>query len=56
MEKIVGALVLFIVVILLSSCGSATGWRFEIGVSPVKQLDNRAGLSQDKEVTKNDKY
>jgi hypothetical protein len=35
--------------IILSSCAGSTGWRFEIGVSPVKQLDNRAGLTQEAE-------
>ena len=35
--------------IILSSCAGSTGWRFEIGVSPVKQLSNTAGLSQEKE-------
>jgi len=35
--------------IILSSCAGSTGWRFEIGVSPVKQLDNRAGLTQETE-------
>jgi hypothetical protein len=35
--------------ILLTGCAGSTGWRFEIGVSPVKQLDNRAGLTQEKE-------
>ncbi len=34
---------------LLSGCAGSTGWRFEIGVSPVKQLDNRAGLTQETE-------
>ncbi len=34
---------------LLSGCAGSTGWRFEIGVSPVKQLDNRAGLTQEVE-------
>ena len=29
----------------LSGCGS-TGWRFEVGVSPVTGLDNRATLTQ----------
>ena len=34
---------------VLMGCAGSTGWRFEIGVSPVKQLDNRAGLTQEKE-------
>lgn len=33
-------------VALLSGCASETGWRFEIGVSPVKELNNQAGLKQ----------
>ena len=39
---------------ILTGCAGSTGWRFEIGVSPVKQLDNRAGLTQEveKPVTK----
>jgi len=39
--------VIGIVALMLSGCASSTGWRFEIGVSPVKQLDNRAGLTQE---------
>lgn len=35
--------------VILSSCAGSTGWRFEIGVSPVKQLSNTAGLAQEKE-------
>jgi hypothetical protein len=35
--------------VILSSCAGSTGWRFEIGVSPVKQLSNTAGLTQEKE-------
>jgi hypothetical protein len=34
---------------ILTGCAGSTGWRFEIGVSPVKQLDNRAGLTQETE-------
>lgn len=34
--------------LLFTGCAGSTGWRFEIGVSPVKQLDNRAGLTQEK--------
>jgi len=32
---------------VLSGCAGSTGWRFEIGVSPVKQLNNQAGLTQE---------
>jgi hypothetical protein len=35
--------------IILSSCAGSTGWRFEIGVSPVKQLSNTAELKQEME-------
>ena len=31
----------------LSGCMGSTGWRFEVGVSPVKQLNNQAGLTQE---------
>lgn len=41
--KVIAALCL---VALISGCSSSTGWRFEVGVSPVKQLDNHAGLQQ----------
>ena len=37
---------------ILTGCAGSTGWRFEIGVSPVKQLDNRAGLTQETENAK----
>lgn len=45
------------VIAMLSGCANSTGWRFEIGISPVKQLDNRAGLTQEtnKEGEKNGK-
>lgn len=29
----------------LTGCASSHGWRFEIGVSPVNDLDNNAGFS-----------
>jgi len=32
---------------ILSGCAGSTGWRFEIGVSPVKELNNQAGLKQE---------
>lgn len=35
--------------ISLSACGGSTGWRFEIGVSPVKELSNTAGIKQEME-------
>lgn len=44
--------ILLIALVVLSSCAGSTGWRFEIGVSPVKQLDNRAGLTQEAENAK----
>ena len=28
----------------LAGCGFTRGWRFEIGVAPVSQLENQAGL------------
>ena len=30
-----------------TGCATDTGWRFEVGVSPVKQLSNTAGLAQE---------
>jgi len=44
--------VLGIIVICQSGCGGSTGWRFEIGVSPVKELSNTAGIKQEKENVK----
>lgn len=35
----------FVVVTNLTGCGSTRGWRFEIGVSPVSNLENKAGLT-----------
>jgi hypothetical protein len=35
-----------LVVLFVTGCATSTGWRFEIGVSPVKSLDNRVGLAQ----------
>jgi len=32
---------------ILSGCGGSTGWRFEVGVSPVKELNNQAGIKQE---------
>jgi hypothetical protein len=46
---ILQALLAVLAVHALTGCAGSTGWRFEIGVSPVKQLDNRAGLTQEKE-------
>jgi hypothetical protein len=37
------------ILVTTTGCAGSTGWRFEIGVSPVKQLDNRAGLTQETE-------
>lgn len=45
-----------LLVMATSGCASSTGWRFEIGISPVKQLDNRAGLSQEKEAQNGKRY
>ena len=33
----------------LGGCGSSRGWRFEIGVSPVSNLHNQAGLTEQNE-------
>ncbi len=40
------AVTFLLAVSILSGCASETGWRFEIGVSPVKELNNNAGLKQ----------
>ena len=45
---------LIVLLMLLTGCAGSTGWRFEIGVSPVKSLNNQAGLTQ--EATQNGKY
>lgn len=50
--------ILALVLVVMGSqvgCASRTGWRFEIGVSPVKSLDNRAGLEQGKEEDEEEK-
>lgn len=46
-QRLVCTAILLLLGISLSACAGSTGWRFEIGISPVKQLDNRAGLTQD---------
>ena len=38
--------VLAAIIVVSSGCAGETGWRFEIGVSPVKELSNTAGLKQ----------
>ena len=35
--------------ISLSACAGSTGWRVEFGISPVKSLNNQAGLKQETE-------
>lgn len=47
-SAIIMVLVAIVIMITATGCASSTGWRFEIGVSPVKSLDNRAGLVQEK--------
>lgn len=34
--------------LILTGCSSKTGWRVSFGVAPVKQLDDRQGLTQEK--------
>lgn len=52
---LIGGLVLWVLIIsTLSGCAGSTGWRFEIGISPVKELNNQAGLKQQE--AKNGKY
>ena len=41
-----GLLIWVLVLSMLNGCASSTGWRFEIGISPVKELSNQAGLKQ----------
>ena len=36
-----------VAIIILTGCGGSTGWRFEVGVSPVKELSNTAGIKQE---------
>jgi hypothetical protein len=43
-----------IILVWCSGCAGSTGWRFEIGISPVKQLNNQAGLKQQTEEQQND--
>lgn len=45
--KLVCSALLLALGISLSACGNTTGWRFEVGVSPVKELNNKAGLTQE---------
>lgn len=45
--KLVISALLLALGISLSACAPSTGRRFEIGISPVKQLNNQAGLSQE---------
>lgn len=40
-------IVMMIVVVMLTGCADSTGWRFEVGISPVKSLTNTAGLKQE---------
>lgn len=42
-----GFILLFAVAVALSGCGATRGWRFEIGVSPVSNLENKAGLTEE---------
>lgn len=42
-------IILAVIVIAQTGCAGSTGWRFEIGVSPVKELSNTAGLKQERE-------
>ena len=46
--KLILAAILTALGISLSACGGSTGWRFEVGVSPVKELSNTAGIKQEK--------
>lgn len=39
-------IVLSLLAVSVSACASETGWRFEVGVSPVKELNNQAGIKQ----------
>lgn len=42
--------VIFLVLIAtLSACSSMTGWEFSIGVTPIKSVDNRKSLAQERE-------
>jgi len=52
--KLIMSAILLGLGISLSACGGSTGWRFEIGVSPVKELSNTAGIKQ--EVERKEKY
>lgn len=42
-------LLAYLAIVLLTGCGGSTGWRFEFGVSPVKELSNTAGIKQEVE-------
>lgn len=46
---IVAILCALLVAFTQTGCAGSTGWRVEFGVSPIKSLDNRAGLVQETE-------
>ena len=56
MEIVVKLAAIAFLIGALSGCMGSTGWRFEIGVSPVKSLKNEAGLTQESEAAKGGRY
>lgn len=54
-EKLMTLAVACLAAIIIGICTGCTpnrGWRFEIGVSPVSNLENKAGLTDKERVVK----
>lgn len=49
-------MILAVIAMLATGCANSTGWRFEIGISPVKSLSNTAGLKQQEEKPSRERY
>lgn len=43
-KYVIEIILALLMVFTVTGCSSDRGWRFEIGVSPVSQLENKAGL------------
>ena len=60
MERLLLSVAVYAVIIvsllMQVGCMSSTGWRFEVGVSPVKQLNNQAGLTQTTKASEDRRY
>jgi hypothetical protein len=49
-------IIIVALVVFCTGCANSTGWRFEIGISPVKSLSNTAGLKQVEEKPSRERY